>query len=533
MLSPVFVAMTNHINQLTNGTLGDFCIRCHTPVGMAMNEPINMSSMDRHPTSREGVTCVVCHRINQAWGKGAGRQALVSGGINSPIFGPVGNQTLQHVLSDPKKYGRLKTDPNDDERGSDVHARVVPFFQLTRPGFCGACHDVFSPTGFRLEDAFSEYKASPAARRHGHTCQDCHMGTVPGLPAGYDCAPAAKLGNVYTPDRKRTNHMFVGPDYSIVHPGIFPHNPEAVKEEHPGFVQKGQAHGLATMREWLEFDYRAGWGTPEFERNLPDGFEDYVPAAWAKASRRFRARDILKKQFELLDEATGFRHHLLATGYRLGKINVKSANRHGIKFCVEVSNGTTGHGVPTGFDADRLVFLRVTVRDNNGKLVFLSGDLDPNGDIRDSHSLYVHNGKLPIDRQLFSLQSRFLTRNIRGGEREQVLPVNISMDPLPFIRPETRPFTVFGRPIDSRKHKQGIEVGGRRIANYQIKRSQLSGCGPYHVTVHLVAGMVPVNLVHKISPAGFDYFMSARQVADAIVEGHLTLHERSATIRVR
>lgn len=498
-----------------------------------MNEPINMSSMDRHPTSREGVTCVVCHRINQEWGKGAGRQALVPGGINAPIFGPVGNHTLQRVISDPQKYGRLKTDPNDEKRGSDVHAQVIPFFQLTRPGFCGACHDVFGPNGFRLEDAFSEYKASPAARQHGHSCQDCHMGMVPGSPSGYDCAPAAKIGNVHTPERKRTNHMFVGPDYSIVHPGIFPHNPKAVKEEHPGFQEKGQPQGLATMREWLEFDHLAGWGTPEFERDLPDGFSDYVPDAWKKASRRFRARDILKEQFALLEEATGFRHHLLATGYRLGKIKVKSANRRGIDFCVDVFNGTTGHGVPTGFDADRLVFLRVTVRDNNGKLIFLSGDLDPNGDIRDRHSAYVHNGELPLDRQLFSLQSRFLVRNLRGGEREQVLPINLSIDPLPYMRPETRPFTVFGRPISARKHKQNIEVTGRRTAKYRIKRSQLSGCGTYHVTIHLVAGMVPVNLVHKISPAGFDYFMSARQIADAIVAGHLTLHERCATIHLR
>ena len=71
----------------------------------------------------------------------------------------------------------------------------------------------------------------------------------------------------------------------------------------------------------------------------------------------------------------------------------------------------------TGFDAERLVFVRVTVVDRNGRLVFVSGDLDPNGDVRDSHSVFVHNGEIPIDRQLFSLQSRFVTRNIRGGER--------------------------------------------------------------------------------------------------------------------
>ena len=61
-LSPVFNAMQAKIGKLTNGTNGDFCIRCHTPVGMNLGEPTFQSNLDRHPTSQEGVTCVVCHR---------------------------------------------------------------------------------------------------------------------------------------------------------------------------------------------------------------------------------------------------------------------------------------------------------------------------------------------------------------------------------------------------------------------------------------------------------------------------------------
>ena len=166
--------------------------------------------------------------------------------------------------------------------------------------------------------------------------------------------------------------------------------------------------------------------------------------------------------------------------------------------------------------------------DRNGQLVLVSGDLDPNGDIRDSHSVYVHNGELPIDRQLFSLQTRFVTRNIRGGEREQVLNIPFSLDPLPFIRPETRPFTVLGRPIGARKHKQNIEVGGGRWARYHVRPSQLTCDGPYYCHVQLIAGMVPVNLIHAIESVGFDYGLSAREIADRVVAGHLVLHERSA-----
>lgn len=525
-LSPVFNAMSNRLIAMNNGTLGDFCIRCHTPVGMALEEPIDMTNIDRHPTSREGVTCVVCHRINQAWGKSAARQALVPGGIHQAVYGPTGNATLQRVLNDPEQFGVLKTRCDDSRHGRDIHANAERFFQITTPAFCGACHDVFAPNGFRLEDAFSEYKQSPAARELGVSCQDCHMGKVPGEPLGYDVAPAAFVGNAATPPRKHTNHMIVGPDYSIVHAGVFPHNPRAVREECADPLDEG----FATIREWLSFDDEAGWGTDAFERS---GAADAVfQEPWADAVRRRKAREILNEQHQLLDTATRGRLHLLRVGYRLCPIGNVQIDRGKISFETGIANGTTGHGVPTGFDAERLVFLRVTVWDRDGRPVFQSGDLDPNGDVRDSHSAYVHAGRLPLDRQLTKLQTPFIVRNIRGGEREQILNVPFTLDPLPYTRPETRAFTILGRPLAARKHKHNVEVGGVRRAEYVIDRGQLTGCGPYTVRVQLIAGMVPVNLVHAISPAGFDYCLSPAEVARRVVQGHLVIHEQTCRLNV-
>ena len=536
-LSPVFNAMSNKLNKLNSGTLGDFCIRCHTPVGMAMNESMNTSNLNRHPTSREGVTCVVCHRVNQAWGKGAGRQALVAGDIHQAVYGPIGNRMLRQVLADPDQYGVLKNHDAPDVRGRDIHAVSYRFFQITTPGFCGTCHDVFAPNGFRLEDAFSEYKHSPSALIHGHTCQDCHMGTVPGVPSGFSCEPAAVVGNMSTPPRKHTNHMIIGPDYPVIHRGLFPHNIDAIREEGDSDVidelTQGEVNikGLATMREWLRFDDAGGWGTEAFEATVSD--DDYFPAPWDNKHKRLAARHILEDQYKLLAEATQARLQLLQVGYRLGNIHVAECGRDGIDFEVELANGTPGHGVPTGFDAERLVFLRVHVWDPNGRLVFQSGDLDPNGDVRDSHSFYVHNGKLPLDRHLVSLQTKFITRNLRGGEREQVLNVPFSIDPLPYVRPATRPFTVLGRPIGARKHKQNIEPDGVRLAEYSLKHNQVTCPGQYTIRVQLIAGMVPVNLVHEISDMGFDYGMSARQIADGVVDGHLVIHERINRVRVK
>ena len=83
-MSPIFNAFHGTVLKITNGTNGDFCIRCHTPVGMNLGEPEFMSNMDRHPTSREGVTCIVCHRLDSAYGKLSGRLAIVEGDIFDP-----------------------------------------------------------------------------------------------------------------------------------------------------------------------------------------------------------------------------------------------------------------------------------------------------------------------------------------------------------------------------------------------------------------------------------------------------------------
>ena len=510
-MSPVFNALHGKILQLTNGTNGDFCIRCHTPVGMNLQESEFMSNMDRNPTSREGITCIVCHRLENAYGKVSGRLAIVEGDLFDPVFGPTGGDELQRVL----ESGEYSVNTERGKSGRAIHTEAVRFAQIGTSGFCGTCHDVNLINGFRLEEAFSEYKVTEAAK-NGVSCQDCHMGKVPGVNAGYDEAPAALVGGKPTTPRKRTNHLFAGPDYSVIHPGIFPHNVRAAE--------------MAEIREWLTFDVDAGWGADAFEDNVPDDFE--FPERWEFADDRYDARDLIDENLALLEEANEQRLAVLRAGYVLGDIVVDEAGPNGIKFNVEVRNATNGHNVPTGFDAERLVFLQVTVTDADGKVVFVSGDRDPNGDVRDLHSLYVHNGELKLDKYLFSLQSRFLVRMVRGGEREQVIPVNYSLDPLPFLRPSTRSTILLSRPVGARKHRLTIVPLGAKWAKYVVKRKDLAGSrGPYTANVKLIAQMVPVNLIHEIQGVGFDYFMSPREVADGVVEGAQILYDRDVPLQ--
>ena len=511
-LSPVFNSMQAAILKRTSSTNGDFCVRCHTQIGMILGEPLFIRNADRHPASREGITCIVCHRINKSFGKVSGRLPIVEGDILQPVQGPRGNEELKRVLENRDQY-RVVTDPK--QQGRRIHTDAEKFFQLTTPGFCGTCHDVNLVNGFRLEEAFSDYKTSPAAR-NGVSCQDCHMGKVQGKPSGFGHGPAAVVGGVPTRPRKLTNHYFAGPDHSIVHPGIFPFN--------------AKAEEMATIDEWLQFNHKAGWGTDKFENSIPRGYK--FPKRWESIDDRYDARKIIEENLKLLDWARERRLEVLRNGFQVGDIKVNRASRDGIEFTVEVKNGTDGHNVPTGFIAERVIFLQVAVTDRDGKVVFKSGDYDPNGDLRDSHSVYVHNGQLPLDKYLFSLQSKFLVRMERGGEREQILAINVSPDPLPYIRPSTNPTVLTGRPTAARIHRFVIEPNGKRFPKYVVDKRDLTGKGPYKASIKLIVGMVPINLIDDIKEVGFDYNMSPREVADRVKEGHLTLSEHQAIIPV-
>ncbi len=508
-LSPVYLSLNNKINALANGSNGDFCLRCHNPVGANLGETPSESNLDRNPTSREGVTCVVCHRINKNYNKASGRLALIEGPLTSAVFGPQGQKELNRVLSKPEKY-RVVTDPK--EKGRQIHAKSNLFTTISDPVFCGSCHDVTLFNGFRLEEAFSEYRVSPAAAK-GITCQDCHMGKVQGIASGYEYGPAAIVGDVPSKNRKITNHFFAGPDYSVIHPGIFPHNVEAAE--------------FKTLREWLKFNVGAGWGTDKFEDSISESYR--FPKTWESIDDRYDAREILNKQFESLEYARKLRLEVLRKGYILGEINTVRADAGGIVFKVQLRNGTDGHNVPTGFTGERLIWVDVTVRDRKGKIVFRSGDRDPNGDLRDGHSSYVHAGQIPLDKQLFSLQSIFVTQNARGGEIEHVIPIPYPVTALPRVLPSPVSLIFTGEPPTERNHKKGIEPLGQRWNTYTISPQQLTGNGPYRAIIKLISQPAPVNLLVAMQSVGFDYGITPRQAGQALVAGAQTLWVRKIT----
>ena len=511
-LSPVYLSFSSFTNEITSGTNGDFCFRCHTPIGANMNEDPFMSNLDRHPSSREGITCIACHRMNKTYNKRSGRLAIQKGDLLAPVYGPKGGEELARVLDNTDEY-RVVTEKG--KPGRKIHTKAVKFESLSSSTFCGQCHDVTLLNGFRLEEAFSEYRMSPAAAK-GTTCQDCHMGKEQGVPSGYEEGPAAVVGGKETNPRKLTNHIFAGPDYSVIHPGLFPHNVEAQE--------------LATMREWLQFDHEAGWGTDKFEDTVPEDMK--FPSRWESVDDRYDAREILNVQFERLEWVRQKRLEVLNNGYSLGETVVTRSDKGGLAFKVKVENLTDGHNVPTGFAAERLIFMQVTVTDSTGKAIFKSGDYDPNGDVRDHESAYVINGDLPLDDQLFDLRGRILVTNSRGGERERVIPVPYPITTIPFLRPTTRSLILTGESPVERINRRSLAPLDYKWAKYEVDGDLLTGKGPYKAKMDFIAGMAPANLIGAIKNRGFDYAMSAREVAENVAAGYEVLASKEIVFDV-
>jgi hypothetical protein len=121
---------------------------------------------------------------------------------------------------------------------------------------------------------------------------------------------------------------------------------------------------------------------------------------------------------------------------------------------------------------------------------------------------------------------------VRGGERDQVLAVNYSPTPLPFLRPSTSSTVLLGRPVDARKHRQVLVPLSSKWPEYEVNRSHLIGSrGPYSANIKLIAAMVPINLINEIKDVGFDYNMSPRDVAARVLAGHMVLWEYDLTLK--
>jgi hypothetical protein len=508
-VSPMFHKFEQKINDVANGTIGYFCYRCHTPAGTSLGISRAAPIWELPLVAREGA----CHRINEMYGKTNGERRIEPGPVFAPVYGTIGGDGVAVAAANKSTY-KVHTMPGEKTPGVDMHASAECFPQLGHSEFCTSCHQVAVYPGIKLEVVWEQYRASPACKK-GIQCQDCHMGRIPGVPSGYEFGPAAEINkkNVH-PNRKHSNHVFFGPGYSIAHPGVFPFNPKAERWN---------------VRDWLLFDWRAGWGTDEFEDAIDDGrlFVAF-PEVWKEADDRYDAREIIDdnlKKKKLKDHLRGI---VMENGSHVDGPFFDAAPRVGqeLKFSYVVINTNEGHNLPTAsLGAQPQLWANVVLISPRGQRLWETGYLDSNGDLADIHSVDVREKRLPFDWQLFNLQTMFLITGAKGTDREFYLPVNIDIDPLPFIRPAPQPVSVLNHPPFIRMEARSLAPLGSRNVPYKVPGHLLCAPGRYRLSFRMRSRLEPL------------YFMrfceSTTEMQRAMLEGTLDFHESSVEFDVR
>ncbi|MCX7313549.1 MAG: multiheme c-type cytochrome [Alphaproteobacteria bacterium] len=510
-ISPMFHKFEQLINDLSSGTVRSFCVRCHQTVGTQRGEPRAQALWERSQVAREGVTCITCHRITEEYAKTNGQRTVQPGDISRGVTGTGIGSKFNEVLRNKDEY-RITQSPG--ERGNQIHNSVFKFPQINKSQFCLSCHQVAVHPGIKLEVVWDQYRASPAMAK-GTTCQDCHMGRVPGVAAGYARAPSAVVNDkLINPDRKHSNHAFYGPGYPIAHPGIFPHNAKGAETK---------------IEDWLTFNWRAGWGEPEWEDKLEkSGGKGNFPKKWADRIDREEAREVIKENLAALEDKKKLRKQVMENGSKTDGpfFDGKPAVGSDLNFSYRIKNINPGHNMPSGsLGAQPEIWVNVSLIGPDGKRLWESGYVDSHGDMADLHSLDVRAGKLPHDDQLVNLQTKFLTQGVTGTDREMYLPVNFDFDQLPFIRPSGVPSTVLNHPPGIRMEQRSIPPLGEMIAKYKIPGSLLTKPGKYTLAFRMRSRAEPIYFM-KFVKATIEMERSMNQWM-------LDMHPMSATFEVR
>ena len=498
-VSPMFNKFEQRINDLSRGTLAYFCVRCHATVGTTLGEKRDIAWWDRTPASKEGITCVTCHRVGEAYAKSNGARRITPGDISEPVFGPFDTTGVLKAISNAQLYKILVSADQPDRDGYiRIHQQAIQSTVVKQSELCVTCHQVAVHAGIKLETVWEEYRASPAYKE-GITCQQCHMSPDPGLPVPFETGPAAVVNGMTVNDqRPLTNHQFMGPGYPISHPGLFP---------------IPLVESRFTPQQWLKFDWRCGWGSDDFENKVKvaPGCDKIVPE-WQNAADRKEAWTVVQANLARWEDRKKSRIQLLENGSKLDGPFFSSSPQAGkdFSFQYKLTNKNKGHNLPSGsLGAQPELWLNVALLDPDGKRIWESGYVDSHGDVADIQSHDVRERKisdhdpfkgkpLPFDEQLFSMQAKFITTNVKGTDREMYLPINLDFDQLPFIRPGGTPASVNNHPPNVRMEKHSIPPLATRTAKYKVPGNVLTKPGTYRLVARLRARTEPIYFMEFV-----------------------------------
>ncbi|MFZ5895686.1 MAG: multiheme c-type cytochrome [Myxococcota bacterium] len=198
-LDPVFLAMNRRGQRETAGALGDFCVRCHAPLAVAVGASSDGLNLESLPAALQGVNCYFCHNAK-----------AVEGSHNNPIrLDSEAPLTLRAGIGDPLLTRAHASEASPLLTGSHADSAKL----------CGACHDIVLPAPparapIELERTFKEWQSTLFAPGNdpqnpaGVTCIGCHM-PPPARGAEGAVAPGGSSR------RKLHDHVFPGVDVAL------------------------------------------------------------------------------------------------------------------------------------------------------------------------------------------------------------------------------------------------------------------------------------------------------------------------------
>jgi hypothetical protein len=197
-----------------------------------------------------------------------------------------------------------------------------------------------------------------------------------------------------------------------------------------------------------------------------------------------------------------------------------------LAFSYKIKNTNSGHNLPSGsLGAQPQLWVNVALVDPDGKNVWESGYVDSNGDIADLHSLDVAAGRIKTDQQLVHFQTKFLTTNVKGTDREMYLPVNFDIDPLPHLRPPGVPTTVLNHPPLVRMENRSFPPLGEKPAKYEVPGSLITKPGKYQLAFRMRSRAEPIYFMR--------FVRSTKEMEQSMNERIMNFHAFAVDIEVK
>jgi hypothetical protein len=271
-------------------------------------------------------------------------------------------------------------------------------YALALDGACTKCHSPLGQRSGEIEWGPFDINTLPAVVQEGVGCDLCH--TITALDN------ISNAGIVLTPGNVKYGSI-TDPVSNNFHESEF--RPLYQQSEYCGACHDLiTGNGLeleAVFREWQKGGF-AVTGKDCFDCHM----ETYQgPAALGGPTRTVHRHNMVGADVALIDfpfkpEQMQLVTQMLRSAITLQVIAPPSYTpNQQYDFQVNLLNENTGHNVPTGVPFNRQMWLSIEIRDQFGDPLYLSGDLDANGDLKNDYSAFPDR-----DFDLFNAQATML-----------------------------------------------------------------------------------------------------------------------------